>query len=164
MPGVLKIAVFASLCMVSAYPHTVEAAAALVTYDEFANAIKSAGFPQATKEQYNAFVQGLPNGLISTKEEAAMALAQFLHESQGLKKKIEEQCKDSGCPGQYTVPGCDVPGKNYFGRGYIQLSWCYNYKEASQDLYGDDTLVKDPDLVARDENAAWNTAFWFWKV
>lgn len=80
----------------------------LVTYDEFAKAVKSNGYPQPTKKQYNAFVQGLPKGLISTKEEAAMALAHFLHESGGLSKKIEDQCKYSGCPGQYRVPGLFV--------------------------------------------------------
>lgn len=124
----------------------------------------SNGFSPPVTEQYEAFIQGIPKGHIETKQEAAMALTHFLHESGGLTKKVEEQCRTTGCPGQYTVPGCDAPGRNYFGRGYIQLSWCYNYRDASQDLYGDDTLVQDPDKVARDENTAWDTAFWFWKV
>lgn len=136
----------------------------LLTFDEFTKAITSNGYKPPTQDQYKAFMQGLPKGLISTKEEAAMALAQFLHESKGLTKKKEIQCKDTGCPGQYRVPGCDKPGKDYYGRGYIQLTWCYNYKAASQELYGDESLVNDPDKVARDENVAWDTAFWYWKV
>jgi len=32
------------------------------------------------------------------------------------------------------------------------------------DLYGDDRLVHDPDIVAREEQVAWDTAFWYWKT
>ena len=56
------------------------------------------------------------------------------------------------------------PGKNYYGRGYIQLTHSYNYKAASLDLYHDLRLIDNPDLVATSEDAAWGTAFWFWKV
>lgn len=93
-----------------------------------------------------------------------MALTQFLHESDGLRAKREYQCQHTGCPGQYASNDCDAPDQHYYGRGYIQLSWCYNYRSASQSLFGDMRLVSDPDMVARDENLAWNTAFWFWKV
>ncbi len=93
-----------------------------------------------------------------------MALAQLLQESAGLTAKSEIQCAQSGCPGQYETPGCDADGKDYYGRGYIQLTWCANYKAASQDLLGDTSLVTNPDSVATDENLSWNTAFWFWKV
>lgn len=94
----------------------------------------------------------------------AMALAQFLHESDGLRAKEEFKCKDTGCPNDYKTPGCDAPGQTYYGRGYIQLTWCNNYKAASQDLYKDDRLVSDPKSVASNENYSWDTAFWFWKV
>ncbi|RWS12428.1 hypothetical protein B4U79_06478, partial [Dinothrombium tinctorium] len=57
-----------------------------------------------------------------------------------------------------------VPGKNYYGRGYIQLTHSYNYRAASQDLYGDDRLIRNPDLVADDERVAWATAFWYWRT
>lgn len=83
-----------------------------VTFPEFEKAFTSTGYPKPTKEQYDAFVQGLPKGLITTKEEAAMALAHFIHESAGLSKKIEIICKDTGCPGQYRVPS------------NIQLAFC----------------------------------------
>lgn len=93
-----------------------------------------------------------------------MALAQFLHESAGLQVKVEIQCKDTGCPTDYLTPGCDKPGKRYYGRGYIQLTWCDNYKAASKDLFNDERLDEDPDSVASNETLSWNTAFWFWKV
>jgi predicted chitinase len=50
----------------------------------------------------------------------------------------------------------------YFGRGFIQLTHCYNYRACSRDLYGDDRFVKNPDLVASDDNIAMATALWFW--
>lgn len=93
-----------------------------------------------------------------------MALTQFLHESDGLRAKREYRCISNGCPGDYQDPACDAPGQRYFGRGYIQLTWCANYRAASQDLFGDTSLVTNPDSVAVNENLAWNTAFWFWKV
>jgi len=138
---------------------------ALVTYDEFANGVvNSNGYPRPTQAQYSSFIQGLHNGLITTKQEAAMALTHFLHESDGLRAKREYRCEHTGCPGDYETPGCDAPGQDYYGRGYIQLTWCYNYRPASQDLFGDNRMVLDPDMVARDENLAWNAAYWFWKI
>ncbi|CAG7717116.1 unnamed protein product [Allacma fusca] len=77
--------------------------------------------------------------------------------------KREYACAKTGCPGKYKQANCGAAGKTYYGRGYIQLTWCSNYKAASGDLYGNDRLVQDPDLVARDENVAWQTAFWFWR-
>lgn len=136
----------------------------MVSEDEFTKAVVSNGYPKPEKPVYDAFVQGLVKGTISTKQEAAMALAQFLHESAGLTAKKEIRCEQTGCPTDYLTPGCDVAGKRYYGRGYIQLTWCANYKAASQDLLGNDSLVQDPDSVATNENLAWNTAFYFWKV
>lgn len=34
----------------------------------------------------------------------------------------------------------------------------------SFDLFNDDRLLKNPELVADDEKIAWATAFWFWKT
>ncbi len=94
-----------------------------------------------------------------------MALAQLLHESAGLTAKREIRCISNGCPGDYETPSCDAKqGQRYYGRGYIQLTWCANYRAASQDLFGNNSLVQNPDLVATNENYAWDTAFWFWKV
>ncbi|CAG7830153.1 unnamed protein product [Allacma fusca] len=135
----------------------------LVTEAQFKNAVKSSGYPTPTTSQYSAFVHNLPKAGISTKQEAAMALAQFIHESDGLRAKREYACAKTGCPGKYKQANCGPAGKTYYGRGYIQLTWCSNYKAASGDLYGNDRLVQDPDLVARDENVAWQTGFWFWR-
>lgn len=95
-----------------------------------------------------------------------MCLAQLLHESDGLRAKREYACQQPGninCPNNYNNQGCEVPGQYYYGRGYIQLSWCYNYRDASQAIFGDQQrLLNNPDSVAQDDSLAWKTAFWFW--
>lgn len=137
----------------------------MVNYDQFSNALTWLGYPAPSWDQYNVFVNSAgPKGSIWDKQEAAMALTHYIHESDGLRAKREYRCENTGCPGDYETPGCDVAGQRYYGRGYIQLTWCYNYKAASYDLFGDDRLVWDADSVARSEEIAWDAAFWFWKV
>ncbi|KAH9326680.1 hypothetical protein KI387_006858, partial [Taxus chinensis] len=51
-------------------------------------------------------------------------------------------------------------GKQYYGRGPIQLSWNYNYIAAGKAI-GFDGL-NDPDIVARDNTISFKTAIWFW--
>ncbi|KAJ2566423.1 hypothetical protein GGH95_004460, partial [Coemansia sp. RSA 1836] len=84
--------------------------------------------------------------------------------SDGLRAKEEYDCKTlpDWCAQNYKTPE-DVAGQTYWGRGYIQLSWHYNYLDASKGLFGDDRLAKDPAQVAKSEDLAWNVSFWFWK-
>jgi len=133
-----------------------------VTYNQFSQAVTSNGYPAPSQEQYNNFNTYARQGKISTTQEAAMALAQLLHESDGLRAKREYACAQSQCPDSYRDSRCDRPGRYYYGRGYIQLSWCYNYGPASQAIFGDDRLLDNPDQVAQDDRIAWQTAFWFW--
>jgi chitinase len=57
--------------------------------------------------------------------------------------------------------GCDcVQGKNYYGRGPLQISWNYNYCAAGQALGYD--LRQEPELVATNPTVAWGTGLWFW--
>lgn len=137
--------------------------AALVSWQEFSSAVTSSGYPQPRQDQYNAFANRLSTGLISNKVEAAMFLSQILWESGGLRYKRELICIKTGCPGVYDH-SVGAPGKNYYGRGYIQLTHSYNYKAASLDLYHDLRLITNPDMVADNEDCAWATAFWFWKI
>ncbi|KAI8324476.1 lysozyme-like protein, partial [Martensiomyces pterosporus] len=107
----------------------------------------------------------IPAGAIASAREAAMFLANILWESDGLRAKEEYQCKNnpSACVGQYTTPQ-DVPGQTYWGRGYIQLTWHYNYLAASMALYGDDRLATNAAQVATNEDIAWAVSFWYWKA
>lgn len=54
-------------------------------------------------------------------------------------------------------------GYRYRGRGLKQLTFKANYLACSKDLYGDDRLVKNPDVVASDKKIAIETSLWFWK-
>jgi putative chitinase len=54
-------------------------------------------------------------------------------------------------------------GWKYRGRGLIQLTFKDGYLRASKDIYQDDRLVKNPDLVATDKQVAIDTAAWYFK-
>ena len=58
-----------------------------------------------------------------------------------------------------TAPG---DGFKYRGRGFIQLTGKKNYRMASQAIYGDDRLVKNPDLV-NDPAVAAPVVAWYMK-
>lgn len=134
-----------------------------LTFDQFSRAVSSNGYPAPSQEQYNNFKNNAATiGRITSKQEQAMCLAQLLWESDGLRAKREYACEVTQCPGEYRTPGCDAPGQYYYGRGYIQLTWCDNYRAASAGIFGNDRLVGDPDAVAREDAIAWQTAFWYW--
>jgi predicted chitinase len=145
---------------------TVRSAAAgpLVSEAEFDRAVTSNGYPRPSAAQYHAFVSHATSaGSISSKRELAMFLTEVLWESGGLRYKKELACAHNNCSGSYRT-GSEPRGKFYYGRGYLQLSWIYNYKAASHALYRDERLVQNPDQVANDENISWATAYWFWKA
>lgn len=52
-------------------------------------------------------------------------------------------------------------GYRYRGRSVIQLTGKSNYAEASQDIFNDDRLVKNPDLALEPETGA-KIAVWYW--
>jgi putative chitinase len=53
-------------------------------------------------------------------------------------------------------------GWKFRGRGLVQLTGRSNYTQCSRDLFGDDCLVDDPDVVANTPEYAVLTACWFW--
>ncbi len=113
----------------------------------------------AAAKTYPAFAG--TGDLAAKKREAAAALANFSHETGGLVYVTEiakgEYCGDwDGNPA--TCP-C-APGKRYYGRGPIQLSWNGNYCAAGAALGLD--LRANPDLVEQNPTVAWQTALWFW--
>lgn len=83
----------------------------------------------------------------------------------GLHFAEEVGCEDGKCT-QYSADNPtypSVPGQTYQGRGAIQLSWNYNYGQASEAIFNDkEVLLKNPSQVASTPQLAWQTALWFW--
>ncbi|MBY0572179.1 MAG: chitinase [Undibacterium sp.] len=116
-----------------------------------------ASLVEATKA-YPAF--GNTGDQATRKREVAAFLANVMHESHYLQAINEQDTSVHGhyCNDREGVP-C-APGKQYFGRGPIQLSWNFNYALAGQALGLD--LLGDPDMVSREPAVAWKTAIWYW--
>jgi basic endochitinase B len=81
----------------------------------------------------------------------------------GLVYTEEQACLDGHCT-QYNTGGTSpyqpVPGKSYYGRGPLQLTYAYNYGLAGDEL-GLPLLAK-PELVSHDGEVSFKTALWFW--
>ncbi|KAH9327838.1 hypothetical protein KI387_043772 [Taxus chinensis] len=126
---------------------------------------------------YNAFIAAAQafNGFGTTgdataqKRELAAFFAQTSHETTGGWATAPDgpyawgYCflRENG-GGDYcnSQQGPCASGKQYYGRGPIQLSWNYNYIAAGKAI-GFDGL-NDPDIVARDNTISFKTAIWFW--
>ncbi|CAN1275397.1 Endochitinase At2g43610 [Linum perenne] len=87
----------------------------------------------------------------------AAFFAQITHET-GHLCYVEEIARGTYCSPSSTYP-C-VPGKKYYGRGPIQLTWNYNYGACGK--ANNFNGLKDPDIVARSPTIAWKTGLWFW--
>ncbi|XXG59982.1 hypothetical protein AAC387_Pa04g1973 [Persea americana] len=129
------------------------------TYDDFI----------AAAESFEGFAQGDDSEIC--KREIAAFLGQTSHETTGGWATAPDgpyawgYCfkEEVGAPAPYCVPSVEwpcFPGKKYYGRGPIQLSYNYNYGPAGEYLGVD--LLSDPDLVASDGLLSFKTAFWFW--
>ncbi|KAK9129292.1 hypothetical protein Sjap_009779 [Stephania japonica] len=71
--------------------------------------------------------------------------------------------QEQGNPGDYCQASAQwpcAPGKKYYGRGPIQISWNYNYGQAGRAIGVD--LLNNPDLVTSDPVISFKTALWFW--
>jgi chitinase len=81
----------------------------------------------------------------------------------GLVYTEELGCKDGHCT-VYNTGGASpykpAPGKSYYGRGPLQLSYAYNYGQAGADMRL--PLLARPELVSQDGVVAFRTALWFW--
>lgn len=91
------------------------------------------------------------------KREVAAFLANVARET-GELVYVEQIQKDVLCSSSAKCP-CE-PGKSYYGRGPIQISWNYNYCSAGAALGYD--LRAQPELVAQNATIAWATGLWFW--
>lgn len=111
-----------------------------------------------------ALTLAMESGQINTRLRQANFLAQIGHESGSLVYVKElggpqylskyEGRKDLG----NTQPG---DGVKFAGRGLIQVTGRANYAKASQALFGDDRLLRTPEMLEQPEWAA-KSAAWYW--
>jgi chitinase len=105
------------------------------------------------------------------KREVAAFLAQTSHETTGGWPTAPDgpyawgYCfnQEIGATADYCTPSSQwpcAPGKKYFGRGPIQISYNYNYGPAGQVIGAN--LLANPDLVTSDPTVSFKTALWFW--
>lgn len=114
----------------------------------------------------DALTAAMAGGQINTRLRIAAFLAQIGHESGSL-----VYSKELGGPSYFakydgrkdlgnTQQG---DGARFCGRGLIQITGRANYGRASQALFGDDQLLKNPELLEQPEWAA-KSAVWYWST
>ncbi|XP_018818458.2 endochitinase-like [Juglans regia] len=128
------------------------------TYNDFIAATRS----------FNDF--GTTGDVNTRKREIAAFLGQTSHETRGGWPNatdgpyawgyffVKENNTTDYCTPSATWP-C-APGKQYYGRGPIQLTHNYNYGQAGNATGYD--LLNNPDLVATNATISFKTAIWFW--
>ncbi|XP_046399446.1 chitinase 4-like [Ischnura elegans] len=131
-----------------------------ITRGQFNNAIESCGFTAPSSEVYDYFNSQTSSFSL---DELAMFLAHLIHESGGFQHTEEEKFAGIRDHREYSVRGdCSQPGKVYHGRGYIQLTWAANYRDASRDLGMGDELLRNPERVANETYLAMRVSVWYW--
>ncbi|XP_022874843.1 endochitinase EP3-like [Olea europaea var. sylvestris] len=103
---------------------------------------------------------GTVGSVDDSKREIAAFFAHVTHETGHLCyiEEINGPSRDY-CDENNTQYPC-APGKGYYGRGPIQLSWNFNYGPAGNSI-GFDGL-NNPEVVATDRVVSFRTALWFW--
>ncbi|KAM4133752.1 hypothetical protein ACJW30_01G355100 [Castanea mollissima] len=121
----------------------------------------------ASARSFNGF--GTTGDVTTRKRELAAFLAQTSHQTTGgwatapdgphawgycfvMENNKRTYCTSTSWP-------C-VFGKQYYGRGPIQLTHNYNYGQAGKAIGAD--LINNPDLVATNPTISFKTAIWFW--
>ncbi|QHJ81282.1 MAG: hypothetical protein [Caudoviricetes sp.] len=103
-------------------------------------------------------------GLINTRFRQASFLAQIGHESGSLvyTKELGGASYFAKYDGRKDLGNTQAgDGARFCGRGLIQVTGRANYAKASQALFGDDRLLKNPELLEQPEWAA-KSAVWYW--
>lgn len=105
-------------------------------------------------------------GEINTRLRIASFLAQIGHESGGLRyvKEIGGPSYFAKYDGRKDLGNTEQgDGAKFAGRGLIQVTGRANYAGCSQALFGDDRLLRQPELLEQPEWAA-RSATWYWST
>jgi len=125
----------------------------LISQSKFTSALSSCGINRP--DIYGALVAGftapLPGGL----NELAILMGNLAHESGAF-----QYTEEIACAGVTQVTG-QCPYGLYHGRGYIQISWDFNYQSAANYLNNQE-IFNNPDIVKNDATVNWQTVQWFW--
>ncbi|KAJ3239097.1 hypothetical protein HDU77_011352, partial [Chytriomyces hyalinus] len=124
----------------------------LISESKFNSALQTCGISKSGL--YQSLVKGFTAPLANLRE-LALLVGNTAHES-GAFVYVEE----IACAG-VTSPTGNCPYGLYHGRGYIQLSWDYNYRAAASALNRPD-IFSNPWVVQQDEATNWSTVQWYW--
>ncbi|AZC55448.1 glycoside hydrolase family 19 protein [Pseudomonas chlororaphis] len=126
------------------------------------------------RRQAGVFVPALNTAMshreINTSKRMAAFLAQIGHES-GQLQYVREfggaqylSKYDTGKLAEKlgNTPAADGDGQKYRGRGLIQITGHNNYRQCSLALFGDERLLRVPELLEQPQWAA-ESAAWFWQ-
>lgn len=114
----------------------------------------------------DALTAAMAGGQINTRLRIAAFLAQIGHESGSLvySKELGGPSYFAKYDGRKDLGNVQVgDGGRFCGRGLIQVTGRANYAKCSQALFGDDRLLKNPELLEQPEWAA-KSAVWFWST
>jgi putative chitinase len=106
----------------------------------------------------------MAGGQINTRLRIAAFLAQIGHESGSLvySKELGGASYFAKYDGRKDLGNTQSgDGAKFAGRGLIQVTGRANYLAASKALFGDERLLKNPELLEQPEWAA-GSAVWFW--
>ncbi|KAJ3065755.1 hypothetical protein HDU98_010879, partial [Podochytrium sp. JEL0797] len=125
----------------------------LISASAFSNALTACGVTQPGI--YEGLTRAFPNPLNGGLKELALLMGNLAHES-GAFRFVEE----IACAG-VTVATSNCKYGLYHGRGYMQLSWDYNYRAAANYL-NNQQIFTNPNIIMNDVNVNWDTVNWFW--
>lgn len=127
------------------------------------------GIPLSRAQKWaEPLTKAMDEGQINNRRRISAFLAQIGHESLSL-----QYVKELGGPVYFakydkgTTIGAKLgntqagDGAKFPGRGLIQVTGRANYLACSQALFGDDRLLRQPELLEQPEWAA-KSAVWFW--
>lgn len=167
------------LCLVGVLGQDITSIITKAQFEQMLKHRNDANCPAKGFYTYEAFIVaarsfsgfGTTGDVITRKREIAAFFGQTSHETTGGWATAPDgpyswgYCfkQEQGNPPAYCVQNQQwpcAPGKKYYGRGPVQLSYNYNYGPAGRAIGVN--LLQNPDLVATDPTISFKTAIWFW--